>query len=606
YKVEFPQRQNHYVEVTAVFPTSGQTEHDIMLAVWTPGSYLVREYQRHLENLVASTVPMGDAASATLPLTKVDKNRWRVQTDGTTHYQVRYRVYGRELSVRTNWVEEAFAFLNGAPTFLTLADGKPRPHRVTYYLPEGWKNCATGLPQKAASDNSRVLTFEARDFDQLVDCPTLFGNLTIEEFEVGGKRHRLVNHGGGEFWDVAKAAADLQKIVEVQTHFWECIPYDNYTFLNAVVESGGGLEHSNSTLMLTSRWSFRDPKRYRGWLGLASHEFFHAWNVKRLRPLALGPFDYEREQLTPSLWIVEGITSYYDDLLLKRAGLLTEKQYLENLSRSIGALQVTPGRLVQPLRAASFDAWIKYYRKDENSDNTSISYYTKGAIVGFLLDAAIRRATNDRRSLDDVMRMAYGRYSGERGYTEAEFRSVASEVAEVDLSSWFAQACDSTQELDYTPALDWFGLRFKDPDQPKKDKSAATANEHGSDADADGDEPEEKAIPGWLGLSTKTENGVLKVSKVKRGTPAHAAGLNAGDEVLALDGYRVQGSNWAARRKQYAPGDRASLLISRRGKLSELTVVFAKEPPKRWELQADPEAAESQKTRRSGWLSPAN
>lgn len=611
YTVEFPQRKNHYMEVTAVFPASATVvrgtadrsdTHEVMLAVWTPGSYLIREYQRHLEELTASTVPMGDAASAPLEITKVDKNRWQVATGGATHFQIRYRVYGRELSVRTNWIEDAFAFVNGAPTFLTCSDGKPRRHRVRYKLPKEWQHCVTGLPH-APKTRPEEHIFEAVNFDQLVDCPVLLGNLDIHSFEVGGKQHRLVSHGGEGFWDGAKAASDVQKLVEEQTRFWECIPYDNYTFLNAIVESGGGLEHSNSTLMLTSRWTFRNPKRYRGWLGLVSHEFFHTWNVKRLRPVALGPFDYEREQLTESLWIVEGITSYYDDLLQKRAGLLTEKQYLEQLSKGIGTLQVTPGRLVQPLRAASFDAWIKHYRKDENSGNTSISYYTKGAVVGFLLDVMIRRATNDRRSLDDVMRLAYDRYSGERGYTEEQFRAVASEVAGSDLTSWFAHACDSTRELDYTAALDWFGLRFKDPEAQKQDGDAAQSS--GDDADAAASADDETLVPGWIGLASKVQDGALIVSSVKRGTPAHTAGLNAGDEVIALDGFRVRASGWGERRKQYAPGQTGSLLISRRGKLLTLTIVFAKEPAKLWQLQVDPDAADSQNSRRATWLGPS-
>ena len=267
---------------------------------------------------------------------------------------------------------------------------------------------------------------------------------------------------------------------------------------------------------MASRWATRRREDYFNWLRLVSHEFFHTWNVKRLRPVELGPFDYEAEVVTRSLWVAEGITSYYGDLLLRRAGLCTVAEYLagshfpadegERSKGDIERLQEVPGRAVQPLESASADSWIKFYRTDENSANTSISYYTKGAVVGFLLDAEIRRATKGARSLDDVMRLAYRRYSGDRGYTPAQFRAVAGEVAGTDLSAFFHRALETTDELDYHEALNWYGLRF-----------VPAGGDKGKDKDPG------KPAQAWLGLATRNTAGRLMVSMVKRGTPGYAA-----------------------------------------------------------------------------------
>lgn len=590
FRVSFPEPETHYAHVEATVPTDGQDHVELMMPVWTPGSYLVREYSRHLESLSVRGTKGGE-----LPVAKVRKNRWRVECAGESTIVVEYRLYCRELSVRTNWVEAGFAFLNGAATFVTTPSTQ-REHRVHWELPPAWRVSATALARVDAEPN----TYLAPDFDLLVDSPVVLGNPTIVEFEVAGKPHRFVNLGGVELWDLKKAAEDVKKIVEVQHEFWRVVPYERYDFLNLILESGGGLEHANSCLMLTSRWSFRDPERYRSWLGLVSHEFFHTWNVKRLRPIELGPFDYEGENHSLCLWIVEGLTSYYDDLLLARAELLSEKQYLELLGKNIESLQDTPGRLVHPLEATSYDAWIKYYRSDENSVNSTISYYTKGAVVGFLLDARIREATDNTRSLDDVMRRAYELYSGDRGYTAESFRSLTERVAGVDLTDWFGIALESTEELSYDSALTWFGLRFKPVKDPAKGEETATGiDSPGADEASDSGEVadgDSKTPPPWIGLETRSSDGRLIVQRVRRGTPAHRAGVNVDDEIVGIDGYRI--SDWSAIRKQFREGDRATLLVARRGRLQELEVVFAAQPPKRWQLEADPDAPPAAAARR--------
>ncbi len=382
YMVRVPRPESHGIEVEASFPTDGQAEIELMMAVWTPGSYLVREFARHVEEIAAA----GEDGAA-LPIAKTAKNRWRVPSRGARRVTVRYRLYAHELSVRTNFVDSSFALINGAATFLNLAGGRHRPFEVRLALPARWRTAVAALP---AADGDGP-AFRADDFDQLVDSPIYAGNAAVHRFEVGGRPHSLVNEGEeeGSPWDGGRSAAEAERVVRQQLAFWGCLPYPRYVFFNLIAEGSGGLEHCDSSVLMTSRWRARNRDGWLDWLGLLSHELFHAWNAKRLRPAELDAFDYEREVYTPTLWQVEGVTSYYDDLLVHRAGLSTRGEYLRQLGKQIEALETAPGRHVQSLADASFDTWIKFYRRDENFLNSGISYYTKGAAVSFLLDASI-------------------------------------------------------------------------------------------------------------------------------------------------------------------------------------------------------------------------
>ncbi len=569
YALSFPAPQTHYVEVTATVPTGRRADVDLMMAVWTPGSYLVREYERNVEAVTA----LG-ADGRVLDVDKSKKNHWRVTTGGSPTVTLKYRVYCREMSVRTNWVEADFAMLNGAPTFITLADLSPRPYEITINPASGWKRSITALPSAGGEHHYR-----APDYDTLVDSPIVIGNPAVYDFEVGGKKHSLVNVGEGGVFDGARAAKDLERIVKQDLAFWGSLPYDRYIFFNMITESGGGLEHKNSTVLMTNRWATRTRKAYLGWLQLASHEYFHAWNVKRLRPAELGPFDYESENITRSLWIVEGFTDYYADLQVERAGLQTRDEYLEDLSNTIELLQTTPGRLVQSAEMASFDAWIKFYRPDENSNNTSISYYTKGTVIAFLLDAKIRAATKGSKSLDDVMRAAYQKYSGPKGYTEGEFRVVAEQVAGINLKPFFASAVEGTGEVDYREALEALGLRFR----PASSSSP------------------ERTKP-WLGIGTRNDNGRLIISSVQRSSPADAGGLNVDDEILAIDDFRVRADRLENRLEQYKAGDKVMFLVARREQLVRIPVTFGVEPQKGWQLEVNPSATDTQRRLLDDWL----
>ena len=571
YSLDFAAMSQHELEITARLPAAASGPTEVFMATWTPGSYLVREYARHVVALTAS-----DDQGLDLPVAKVRKNRWRITAGSASTIVLRYRLYCREMSVRTNWVDPEFALLNGAATFITRVDGTAWPHAVRVHLPPPWSQVVTALPAQA---DAPAHTYLAADFDALVDAPLFLGSPEVETFLAAGRPHRLATQGNLGFFNAKRAAADVARIVETTAQLWGQVPYADYVFINLLGDGRGGLEHRDSSVLMATQEVGRSVSGYIDWLGLVAHEHFHAWNIKRLRPAILGPFDYEQEAPTTSLWVAEGLTAYYDDLLVHRAGLCPEAVYLQRLSRNLEQVQGTPGRLLQPLGAASYDAWIKFYRRDENSDNAGVNYYTKGAVVGFLLDAQIRLGSGDARCLDDVMRAAYAAYSGAQGYTEAQLRRCIETAAGLPLGDWLAAAVDGTGELDYAPALRAFGLQFLPPELA--DPTAAA---------------------GSLGITARADSARLLVAQVRRDGPAYAAGLQVDDEILAVDGWRLPAQGWQQRLRAYAPGTVVTLQLARRQRLQALRIEFAAEPPRVWRLGLDANASPEQLARRQAWL----
>jgi predicted metalloprotease with PDZ domain len=570
YTVSFPAPHTHYVEVEASYPTEGRPSIDLMMAVWTPGSYLIREYERHVEALTAA-----DQARAPLVVEKTRKNRWRVTTNGARTVWVRYRVYAHEMTVRTNWVDEEFAMINGAPTFITLVESPSRRvHEVRLVLPRAWAKSVSGMPPGLAEH-----TYVASDYDTLVDSPIVAGSPSVYEFSVRGKPHYLVNLRERGVWNGPQAARDLAETAETIAEFWGDAPFDRFYFLNVIGSASNGLEHRNSTLMNIPLDATQSREGYLQWLSLASHEYFHTWNVKRLHPVELGPFDYENEVYTKSLWFVEGITDYYADLFLVRAGVVTREEYLDALSKQIRSLQTTPGRLEQPVESASYDAWIKYYRADENTPNTAISYYVKGAVIGLLLDAQIRRMTDGAKSLDDVMRLMRSRFSGEKGFSREDLRTAVAEIAGPaharEIRAWMGRALETTAELDYTDAMAWFGLRMTPP----------------------------AAAPrAYLGVTTRTENGKTIITGIRRGSPAAAAGMSLGDEIAAINGEPLAAGQLTQRLEGMAPASKVTLTITRGGATRTMNIVLATDPGHGWQLSALPVPTRPQSQHLDAWL----
>src|SRR6478672_10965761 len=420
----------------------------LVLPVWTPGSYLIREFERQIQDFAAT-----DAAGQPLAWIKSNKNSWRIVTSGAREWHVSYLVYCNELSVRTSEVNSDHAFWNNA-SLLMYPEGFLNARSTLHVLaPQPWQ-VATGLPPAPGVKN----TFRAENFDVLYDSPVEASNFKTISFAVKGVPHRIVIDGEGNY-DADRVKRDVQKIVETEVEIMGGeIPYKDYTFiLHLRANAGGGLEHMNSTALGYPRFGFKidegnrlnsaapNPSSsreaaYNDFLALVAHEFFHLWNVKRIRPDALGPFDYTKENHTKLLWVAEGVTEYYGQLIPRRAGLISDEAYLAHVASQIQDMQDSPGRKLMSAEDASFNAWIKEYRPDENSINSQISYYDKGELLGLLLDLEIRRRSNNAKSLDDVMRALYNDFfKRNRNYTPADFQKVCETAAGSSLEDFFGR-----------------------------------------------------------------------------------------------------------------------------------------------------------------------
>jgi predicted metalloprotease with PDZ domain len=568
--LQMPQPWTHYFEVTMTLRGIGSEVVDLVMPVWTPGSYLVREFARNVEGFTAT-----GKSGVPLAWCKTSKNRWRISSKSAV-LRVAYRVYAFERSVRTSFLDRSHATVNGSGLFMYVDGRQRRAHRLRIEPFPGWTNISTAL--KPADGEGRV--YLAPDYDTLVDSPIEIGNQQIMEFSVREVPHRVSISGEGNF-DTAALCADLQKVVECAVEIMGDIPYPQYAFLISLASEGnGGLEHANSMLMQVNRWTFKPRDRYKHFLELAAHEFFHVWNVKRIRPEGLGPFDYGQENYTRLLWVAEGFTDYYAGQILRRAGFLTPDEYLDAISKNIKELQETPGRRHESLAEASFEAWIRLYRKDENFSNRSVSYYLKGGLVGLLLDLEIRNRSG-RKSLDDVMRLLYAEYYRKRGrgFTEDEFRAACEKIAGDPLDRIFEDYCYGTGELDFSTYLGYAGLGFKEPakDAPGQDK-------------------------GYLGISAKTVDGRVYIAGVTRETPAFTQGLNVNDEIIAINGFRVDQELLTARIGEASPGEVLEFLVSRDGRLLSLPITLGKQEAREYRIERLADPTPKQKRICETWL----
>jgi predicted metalloprotease with PDZ domain len=545
YTVSMSKPQTHLLEVEVRVKIAANlqvpNESDLIMPVWTPGSYLIREYERHVQDFAA------DVDGRALDWTKVNKDTWRVRTNGARHWRATYRVYANELTVRTSELNSDHAFWNNA-ALLMYPDGRLNaPSTLSVGPQTGWK-VATGLPAVSGQPN----TFRAENFDILYDSPVECSNFKELDFQVRGVPHRIVIDGEGNY-DPDRVRVDVQKIVEAETSMFGAIPYHDYTFiLHLRSNGGGGLEHLNSTALGFRRFNFSPEKNYRGFLSLVGHEFFHLWNVKRIRPDALGPFDYTKENYTRLLWVAEGITEYYGNLMVRRAGLISDQIYLAHLAEQIRDFQETPGRQVMSAEEASFDSWIKFYRPDENAVNSQISYYDKGELLGLLLDLDIRGRTANAKSLDDVMRYLYAEFFEKgRNYTPADFQKACELMAGANLDEFFSRYVRGREDLEpvYNQILAGAGLRL----------------EQAGIGIGLGDSHRILPLKGFLGadLEDKPEGDFIVVKSVRAGSPAYEQGLNAKDKIIALDGARVDKDTFEALIAAKRPGDTVRITVFR-------------------------------------------
>jgi predicted metalloprotease with PDZ domain len=540
YKVEFPAPHTHYTSVTievSEIPKDKESI-DFVMPVWAPGSYLIREFAKGVESVKL------DSDSDQNNIEKTSKNVWKVKTNGKSSVKIMYDVYGFEHSVRTSFIDASHAALIPTSIFMYVDGMKNEPATLEIDKPEDWKTISTSLKNKDGKDN----IFEIPNYDILADSPIEIGNQDILEFEAAGVKHSVVMYGKGNY-DKVKITKDMAKIVEEATKVWGENPAEDYKFLiHNSRNGGGGLEHLNSTSLIVDRMSYGTERGYLGFLGLVAHEYFHLWNVKRLRPFELTNYDYTQEQPTKLLWIFEGFTSYYDELLLTRAGFVDEAYYLNTLSGNISSAENKKGRHIQPVSEASFDAWIKAYRPNENSGNTTVSYYGQGSVYAALIDLMIIEASDSKKNLDDVMRYLYQEHykKKQQGFTDAEFQAAVEKMAGKSFDSFFKNVVYGTQVPDYATYLGYAGLKL----MVSENKSKAT-----------------------LGISTSESSGNLKVRGVTRDGAAYTQGLNVDDEIIAADNFRVTSNGELSEILQYKKiGDEVVLLITRDGLLQTLTI----------------------------------
>ena len=582
------------VSVTVTAPAGPQ---EFTLPVWIPGSYLVREFSRHLSLISARQ------GRTELPVEVLGKNRWRVTPSGRGALVLSYRVYAFDASVRTAWLDATRGFFNPSSLCMAVVGREAEPQQIELAkLPAGW-DVATGmrelLPAAAAKPAAasrrktaapalaRTRCFEAADYDELVDHPFELGTFWRGRFNVAGVPHEFVVAGHWPQFDGERLLADTRHIVETQIEFWHGAggrpPYERYVFTLYATEDGyGGLEHRASTALIAARKDL--PRRgvgglndgYVTLLGLISHEFFHTWNVKRLKPANFLPYDLQAENYTGLLWFFEGFTSYYDDLLLLRAGLIDAPRYLKLVSRTVSGVAATPGQQVQSLHEASFDAWIKYYRPDENTPNSTVSYYTKGALVGLLLDLALRQT--GKSSLDAVMRTLWQEAPG-GAVTEALILDVVRRLGGKAVAQQLQDWVHGRERLDLAPTLARGGVLLE------ADAPALTLAQE------------------W-GVRAGDSSAGVQIKSVLDGSPAAAAGLSAGDELLAVDGWRVRrlddAQGWVA------PGAACSLLVARQQRVLSLSLP-ARGPAVRSAgapavLKIDARATPAVQARRRAWL----
>jgi predicted metalloprotease with PDZ domain len=534
FTVSMPRPWTHLLEVEMqVRWENAPDKTELKMPVWTPGSYLVREYARHVQQF-----SVRDAAGRELAWTKVNKNTWQVETKGVKQFTASYKVYSNELTVRTNELNYEHAFWNNTALLFFIKDHLNVPATVKVNPYGNWR-VATGLPAVPGSEN----TFRADNFDILYDSPFEVSDLKEKRFEVRGKMHRYVVTGDGNY-DLDRLAADTAKIIEECYKIFGELPYEDYLFI-VNTRGGGGLEHMNSTALQVNRFAFRNETRYKNFLRLVAHEFFHLWNVKRIRPDVLGPFDYENENYTRMLWIAEGSTAYYEGVILLRAGLISADEMLDAVAGLITQLENRPGRFETSLEEASFDAWIKYYRQDENAINNQVSYYDKGEIVNMLLDISIRTASDGKHSLDDVFRHLNDEFAKKgRNFTSADFQAACERFAGKSLEDFFAKYVRGRDEIDYSAITAGVGL-WSAISQPNARRA-------------------------YIGADMVEDAGRLNIRSVPAGTPAYDQGLNAGDQIVAVDGHRVSQSFLTQYIGERKPGDKVRLTIFRHDRLRDI------------------------------------
>lgn len=564
---------------------------DVHLPVWRPGMYVLVEQSGTVRDVSAAS------GSTTLPIEKVDKATWRIRTDGGGEVKVAYTVFAASLENRTRHADESHVFMSPSTVFMYAPQWRQRPAEININVPQawiadGWK-LATGLPSRQEGSGWAVT---AKDYDRLVDSPIEVGLHDTRTFDVDGVPHEIVVWTGlkpearttagvlGEL-DKYKGLPDaFQKIVVSQRAIFGSLPYERYVFLIHAYPGGrGGTEHWNSTIMQTAPDAFL-TERYDNFLELAAHEFFHTWNVKRFRPAGITPYDYQRENYSDLLWLVEGTTTYYEQVALSRVGMREHKKVFDGLAGEIDRERNAPGARVQSVAAASFDAWVSGSKLGADQINSTVSIYGKGMLASFYIDMWIRDRNEESNGLDDVVRELMATFGGggggggggEKGYTTADVKAAVARTSKAnpaEVDELFARVVNGTELLDPSFALGVVGLELKE--DPKTE--------------------------GTLGITTSESNGSVQIATVLTGLPASKAGLLPGDVLLAIDGVRIRGDGDKAVSTLKA-GDKVKLTFFRRDTLREAELEVASKPAGKVKVQPVASPTARQTAMREKWL----
>jgi predicted metalloprotease with PDZ domain len=567
YVITMENPNQHYFHVSLNYSDIREKSVELKLPVWTPGYYMIMDYPKYVINFRVT-----DGTGKEIPWEKTQKNRWLINTERISQIIVDYDVYAFRVSVADSFLDDGRAFISPTGIFLHPGGKKDTPSTITVVPFEKFNKISTGLDPVPDKPN----TFYAPDFDVLYDCPILVGNQEILTFETGGITYTIAAEKLGSI-DRAKLADSYKKIVENATAIIGETPYKHYTFIS--MDRGmGGLEHTNSMAVFSNRMDVSSSEVSNGWLSFIAHEFFHLYNVKTIRPKALGPFDYDEENYTTMLWFSEGGTVYYENLILNRAGFYNRDDVFRELKTSISNYENIPGHRFQSAAQSSFDTWMLFFNRSENSTNTTISYYDKGCALTMLLDLAIRYESENKNSLDDVMRSLYQEYykDKKRGFTDKEFREVCEKAAGSPLSEIFDIYIPTTVEIDYAKYLSYAGLTI---------------------------DTKPAELPGcWIGASTREDGGNLVISRVEWNSPAYNAGLSAQDIIKEINGEKASADLLNRILSTGNQGDKINITITHRNITNTVEIPLGKKLVKSFEIKPLPDPSPEQVAILNNWL----
>ena len=550
YNLRMPKPQNHYYHVEMELTNFKNKTIDIKMPIWAPGSYLAREFAKNV-NLVKAF----DEKNNPLPIEKINKNTWRITRGNATKVEVKYEVYAFELSVRTSFLDLTHGFVSSSGVFMYVDGFKEKAGQVEVFPYEEFHVVTTALKESSegvSRDGSE--TFDFVNYDQLVDCPMEIGNQEVFSFTAAGIKHNVALYSFGNF-DIIKLKHDMEKVVQSATDVFGQNPNKEYTFIiHNVIDPEGGLEHTNSTVLSVNRWTYEGDE-YIDFLKLVAHEYFHLWNVKRIRPLELGPFNYDAENYTSLLWVMEGFTSYYEKMILLRAGYYDQETLIKKMFSSLNYVEGSVGSRVQPVSHASFDAWIKAYRPNENSSNTTMTYYSRGSVIAMMLDAKIITKYNGEKCLDHFMRHLYDVYylGKNRGFSAEEFKKELSSFLGESMDDFFAKYIDGTEIPDYNAIFSPLGLNVE---YIGKEKAS-------------------------VGLSVADSGGKTIIRGIRSESSVEDAGLSVNDEIIGINGFRINTKSLETYLTSLNVGDVIEVFFARNEQLfSTEIVVKAVEDPK--------------------------